>query len=87
MGTLDNVDKRIFREFLRELGLTQTIKGGHEKWNYPSSPKLKRPVVFQTHGSKTLSAEHLQSNLATLNVSKKEFLAWYQANKKRQHRP
>ena len=78
MKKLSNITLDEFRAFLKAKGLTmQRTNGGHEMW---SREGMLRPVVFQTHID-PLPEFVVKNNLAAIDVSRKEFLEFFE-NKK-----
>jgi len=78
MVSIKSIPLALFRKFLMDQGCKLiSTKGGHEKW---TKKELKRPVIIQTHGSKTIEMHIVASNLKTLNIQKKFLEQWLKEN-------
>ncbi|MCD8282327.1 MAG: hypothetical protein LUC22_03625 [Prevotella sp.] len=72
MRSLANITPDEFRAVLRKLGLScLRISAGYEMWALPG---MARPVVFQTHLT-PVPERVVRTNMRTLGISRKEFLA------------
>jgi len=78
MVSIKSIPIALFRKFLLSQGCEhKSTSGGHEKW---SRKGLPRPVIIQNHGSKTIEMHIVNSNLKTLNLSRKDLEDWLKEN-------
>ena len=77
MGILRTVKVSCWIAFLKSQGCTyKSTEASHEKWVCPGK---FRSIMFQG-AEKEIPLFHIETNLRTLGVSKKELLKWIQEN-------
>lgn len=77
-GWLVVIEKKEFREFLKENGYVLGKGGRHEeKWVC----KGKLPVAISHHGGKDLNPVELPGDLRRMGVTLQEFKSWYDSRR------